>query len=264
MKKIKLFLLISLLGCIVFSCDGRRDFPPLKETGVHLDNPEVFLFPGDTAEIQPTFEPENINPEMEYSWQVKDPELVDFETNDDYSVLITPEETGETTIKILSETNDTISAEAHLIVKSSDPVDITNHATLEVSEENDGGSDADEGSSKLIDDDLHTKFLVDFDSPLSLTLEFEEPEVVNIYALTSGNDASERDPKDWELTGSNDGEDWETLDKREDQSFNERNLTREFTFKNNSEFKYYRISVTENNGGGLFQMSEWQLFSFPD
>ena len=49
-----------------------------------------------------------------------------------------------------------------------------------------------------------------------------EPVAVVHYALISANDAPGRDPKDWTLSGSNDGESWTRLDSRADQDFPDR------------------------------------------
>ena len=46
-----------------------------------------------------------------------------------------------------------------------------------------------------------------------------EPIAVVHYALTSANDSPERDPKDWQLQGSQNGSDWTTLDTQSGQDF---------------------------------------------
>lgn len=84
---------------------------------------------------------------------------------------------------------------------------------------------------------------------------------MNFYQLTSGNDAPNRDPLDWQIQGSEDGENWEVLDERSGQTFSSRNLTREFYFDNDTGYIYYRFNVINNNGGGLFQMSELSFLS---
>ena len=117
-----------------------------------------------------------------------------------------------------------------------------------------------EGSLKIIDNDINTKFLINpYVNDLYMQQEFAEPRVVNKYSLTSANDAAARDPKAWVLTGSNDGTTWEELDSREGESFSSRYLTREYNVDNDVAYKYYRLSVTENNGDGLFQLAEWRL-----
>ncbi len=89
--------------------------------------------------------------------------------------------------------------------------------------ENSGGPTGNEGSLKLIDGDLNSKYLSGYEQPFWVTLEFEEEKVVSFYQLTSGNDAPDRDPRDWQIEGSNDGENWEVLDERVDQKRKEFN-----------------------------------------
>ena len=143
---------------------------------------------------------------------------------------------------------------------ASELIDLTGDATLVVSKDNDGGAEANEGSLKLIDNDINTKFLTGgFPQDFWMQQNFAEAKVANKYTLTSGNDAPDRDMKSWELLGSNDGSNWEVLDTRIDQSWSERNQTREFNFDNTTPYMYYRINVLANNGSSLIQVSEWRM-----
>ena len=139
------------------------------------------------------------------------------------------------------------------------PDDLTGNATLSVTTENNSGADGAEGSKKLIDNDVNTKFLADWNPDFSATQELPEAKVLTKYTLTSGNDAAERDMKNWEISGSDDGENFVVLDTRTDQSFDERNQTKEFYVDNTTAYKYYRWSITELKDGNLFQASEWRL-----
>ncbi|KAL3679882.1 hypothetical protein R1sor_022838 [Riccia sorocarpa] len=57
----------------------------------------------------------------------------------------------------------------------------------------------------------------------------EKSETLAAYEITSANDCSERDPRDWVLEGSNDiGISWRTLDEQKGQTFEERFLTKTF------------------------------------
>ena len=138
--------------------------------------------------------------------------------------------------------------------------DVTRGAVLSVSRDNDAGSTSGEGSLKLTDNDNNSKWLLfNWRGPEWAQQLLLAPEVVKFYSLTSGGDASGRDPKSWKLEGSTDGETWELLDTRENQTFPGRNLTRLFIINNNKAFGYYRWTVNTNNGDGLFQISEWRL-----
>tara|TARA_R110002050_G_scaffold286121_2_gene436334 strand:+ start:104308 stop:106122 length:1815 start_codon:yes stop_codon:yes gene_type:complete len=138
-------------------------------------------------------------------------------------------------------------------------LDYTGDATLTVSKDHVNGPDSAEGSLKVVDGDLGTKFLMEYTEPLWMQQELAEPKIITQYTLTSANDADDRDPKTWELLGSNDGNIWETLDTQTDQVFTDRSQTVLYTFTNNTEYLYYRININENNGGSLFQLSEWRL-----
>lgn len=255
-------IVLSVIVVFVTACEGRREFPELEENGVLIDNTDILLVSGETAEISPRYEP-NINPTREYAWEIDDPSVADIQMNEDFSVTITAQQAGETTLRIVSQDSDNLTAEAKLKVISSEPIDVTDEGTLTVSQENGGGPGAGEGSPKLVDGDENSKYLSEYKLPFWMTLQFDEAKTINVYTLTSGNDAPGRDPRDWQLLGSNDGENWELLDERNGQDFNGRNLTREFYFSNDTAYTYYRLDVTSNNGGGLFQMSEWRVFIFP-
>ncbi len=139
--------------------------------------------------------------------------------------------------------------------------DLTIGAQLKVSKENVDGKDALEGSLKLIDGDLTNKFLIfNYPSDLWVQQELTEELVADKYILTSGNDAEGRDPKDWTLSGSNDEQNWTDLDVRSGESFSDRNQSKEYTFDSSTKYKYYRLSVTANNGETIFQVSEWRLY----
>jgi hypothetical protein len=80
------------------------------------------------------------------------------------------------------------------------------------------------------------------------------------YALTSANDHCARDPKDWVLQGSVDGDTWVTLDQRAGETFSERFLVREFTVANATAYSRYRLYVTGNDGAvGEVQLNRVQL-----
>ena len=132
--------------------------------------------------------------------------------------------------------------------------------TLTVNRENGSGPNAGEGSLKLVDNNTASKFLINpFVSPLWMQFECAAPSMAAQYSLTSGGDAPGRDPKDWKMEGSDNGTDWTLLDTRTGQAFSGRGQTRIFDIANPATFKFYRITVSANNGDGLFQLAEWRL-----
>lgn len=256
-------IILSIAIISLMACEGRRDFPDLIESGVAVDNTDLLLISGETDTIKPRFIP-NIFPARNYGWEIDDPSIADLNMNEDKSVTITARQAGETVIRIVSQDQESLSAEVKLKVIASAPVDITAEAQISVNRENNGGPTGNEGSLKLIDGDLNSKYLSNYVQPFWATLTFEEGKLVNFYQLTSGNDAPDRDPKTWQILGSNDGENWDVVDERTDQTFSSRNQTREFYFENDTAYTHYRFNVLNNNGGGLFQMSEWRLLSIPE
>ena len=203
-------LLIAISIICLCACEGRREFPTLVETGVGFESTDVLLISGQSDTIVARFEP-NIVPQRNYTWSVDDPSVADIKVNADKSATVTATGSGETTIRITSDDADMLTAEARLKVIAGAPVDITNMATISVNRENNGGPNAGEGSLKLVDGDLNSKYLSDYRQPFYMTLKFDDSQLINFYRLTSGGDAPGRDPLDWEIQGSNDGENWVTL-----------------------------------------------------
>jgi predicted alpha-1,2-mannosidase len=116
-----------------------------------------------------------------------------------------------------------------------------------------------EGVTNLNDGDPQTKWLVD--TPASWAqYTLDAPAAVVRYALTSANDAPERDPQDWELQGSADGTAWTTVDQRAGEVFGQRFQTRLFDVANPQAFTFWRLSITAHAGGGnLTQLADWEL-----
>merc|ERR1712060_349154 len=73
-----------------------------------------------------------------------------------------------------------------------------------------GVSPGNEGVDKLMDGDMHTKWL-DFSFPahdpkLSVAcIELDTPSVIAKVSLTTANDSPDRDPQSWIIRGSNTG-----------------------------------------------------------
>lgn len=143
-------------------------------------------------------------------------------------------------------------------------LDVTGKATLTVSRENGGGSGAGEGSPKLVDGDYNSKFLTDgFPQTFWVQLTFPTATRIGAYTITSGNDAPERDMKDFNLAGSNDGTTWTILDTHTGETYPNRNQTKRYEFTNTTAYTRYRINVLANNGSNLIQISEWRLITYP-
>ncbi|WP_018251729.1 GH92 family glycosyl hydrolase [Salinispora mooreana] len=121
-----------------------------------------------------------------------------------------------------------------------------------------GDNPPNETVRRVIDGDASTKWLV-FEPTGWIQARLETPAAVVHYALTSANDAPERDPQDWELQGSTDGDTWVTLDTQTGQDFPERFQTREYRFSNDTEYSHYRLDITANHGTDIVQLADLQL-----
>ncbi len=137
-----------------------------------------------------------------------------------------------------------------------------------------------ENSTKLLDGDINTKFVMGgrdgrwFSYPLATTLTYKKARVVKMYTVGSADNLQTRDPKSWELHGSNDGITWELLDaklmtKNFFDQMTERGATTDaqryrqffyYSISNLKSFTKYRFSITSNWGDPALQINEMQLF----
>jgi hypothetical protein len=131
--------------------------------------------------------------------------------------------------------------------------------TFSTSRENSGGPNAIEASKFAFDGNPETKFLLGSFSTAWLQFELNEAAAANAYTITSANDFVERDPIDWNLQASNDGENWVTLDSRAGEIFEQRFQLRIFRFTNTVAYKFYRLNITRNRSGDAMQMADWSV-----
>ena len=105
-----------------------------------------------------------------------------------------------------------------------------------------------------------TKWCIDQPGDLVVwQVELPEAKSVASYALTSANDIPARDPQDWVLAGSNDGQTWTELDRRKlDQPFESRQQTKSFPLAQPAAYRWYRFSFVPQ-GASHFQVAEIAL-----
>ncbi|MEE6273978.1 GH92 family glycosyl hydrolase [Georgenia sp. MJ206] len=127
-----------------------------------------------------------------------------------------------------------------------------------------GSSPAAEAPPNAADGNPSSKWLT-FAETGTLTYELSEPVSITGYALTSANDAPERDPRDFTVEGSTDGTTWVELDAQTGQAWqvgseNNRGVTKGYELAGRSaEYAYYRLDVTANNGTNIVQLAEFDL-----
>ncbi|SED82343.1 alpha-1,2-mannosidase, putative [Streptomyces misionensis] len=137
------------------------------------------------------------------------------------------------------------------------PGNVNDHVTdVRASGENTGAGEVKEN---LVDGEPGTKWLT-FQPTGWVEFDLDKPVKVADYALTSANDAAERDPRDWTLLGSTDGKDWKSLDTRSGQTFSERFQTRTYDLGDPAEYQHFRLEVSRNNGApDILQLADVQL-----
>lgn len=214
-------------------------------------------------------------PASEYSFTNKltfpsNTSRVDFELSVSWNIISKYE--GKKIAICLELTNPSLhilDPEKKIIVAVIDPSsvlesDVTNLGVLSVSRDHTGGPNNAEGSSKLVDNNVNTKFYqANFVGDLWFQLEFPTPQKIGSYSITSANNLPNRDPKEWNLVGSNDGLNWTVLDTQGPILFANRYMVKRFEIAMPREFRYYRLNITANVGESGFQVAEWRLISIP-
>ncbi len=137
-------------------------------------------------------------------------------------------------------------------------IDITDEDCI-VSRDMSAEAPENEEVENLIDNNKNSKFLV-FKNNTWVRFDCTKAAVLRAYTLTSGDDAPGRDPKKWQLLGSNDGETWTEIDSRSGESFASRKETRQFEFENTNAYKSFKFEF-DNTEGDIFQLSEVELFN---
>ena len=123
------------------------------------------------------------------------------------------------------------------------------------SEENGPG----ETAAKLLDNNSTTKWLTHSDHGW-VVYTFASPTVITDYALTSASDAANRDPKNFAIEASNDGDTWVTLDTQENQAFAARQIEKTYSITPTTAYSRYRLTVSANlDAGNLTQLADWDL-----
>ncbi|MCB9283092.1 MAG: discoidin domain-containing protein [Lewinellaceae bacterium] len=109
------------------------------------------------------------------------------------------------------------------------------------------------------DNDLNTKWLHFVSQNAWISYKNLSGSTLYAYAITSGDDVPERDPKNWMVQGSNNGTNWTTLDQRSGQDFSKRREKRIFALSEPAAFSQYRLYITQNHGDGSIQLQELEF-----
>jgi F5/8 type C domain len=135
---------------------------------------------------------------------------------------------------------------------------LADEAIISVSSEHD--SSGNETGDKAFDGDYSTKWLANGGAPFSADVTLLDGVIVSELGLTSANDAEGRDPENFDLQGSNDGDTWTTIGAWKGQSFALRGERQVFPMPNGRIFTHYRLNISKNFGDDdLMQIGEIEL-----
>ena len=132
----------------------------------------------------------------------------------------------------------------------------------------DPGSSSNEASSKAFDGDLTTKWGAGSSNDLYATCDLGSSVQITGYSIVTANDNAsyhDRNPKSWEILGSNDLSSWDLVSNIVDDStmldvnytpfyFDVSGLTQSYRY-----YKFHLIST--HNPGGFFQISELRYYT---
>ena len=128
------------------------------------------------------------------------------------------------------------------------------------------GNDREEGPEMICDGDVSTKWCIDEpeNMPYTIILDAGTPTDFAEYGFVTGNDTQDypdRNPVTWRVSGSNDKQNWTTIDNQEnDRTLRDEN-EQEYRFKpaKKGQFRYYRFEFLKMADGTRIQLSEINL-----
>lgn len=115
----------------------------------------------------------------------------------------------------------------------------------------------------LIDDRLSTEALFSLDGNKSIAVQYltSMPAILSNYSIAFGNNGTDVYPKSWTLEASNDGNTWEVLDSKSNQTAITSMQLTKYSLSNTEAYSRYRIKMTDIQGDAdTFRLSEWQLY----
>ncbi|MBQ7364922.1 MAG: hypothetical protein IJW46_04935, partial [Clostridia bacterium] len=120
-------------------------------------------------------------------------------------------------------------------------------------------SPANETAANLGDENIATKWLI-FGNTATIYADLGYTCEISSFSLTSANDDQGRDPMNFELYGSIDGEVWIDLFAIEGEIFESRHQSNFYDLYDTGEYRYYKLEITQNHGDPMVQLAEFSLF----
>ena len=110
-------------------------------------------------------------------------------------------------------------------------------------------------------------------SPQWIYVKFSQAYVLSHFTITSGNDATERDPDIWSIQGSNNGTEWTDIFVYNNNGVSPFGSTRHQVVRYNGNgddfatpaaYSYFRYYVSSQISGGMHQINELEFFGDAD
>ena len=118
-----------------------------------------------------------------------------------------------------------------------------------------------EGPARGLGTDRGAKYCQLWDGKAFVSCSLAAPAVVSFYTLSSSNDGESRDPTEWILYGSADGQTWKELDHPREQTFAARFYLKGYTVKNTVPYQHYKLEILAHSGDKDMQFSRFALFT---
>ncbi|MFV0468941.1 MAG: glycoside hydrolase family 76 protein [Dysgonomonas sp.] len=113
--------------------------------------------------------------------------------------------------------------------------------------------------TSLIDNNGNTVYTQDVSSlPAWIQYKSTIPAKLLAYSVVAGYD-SDKDPRNWTLQGSNDGQTWTSIHTRSNITFSQRGERKTYTVSTTSKYIYFRLNVTRLSNTGSTEMIVGEL-----
>ena len=210
-------------------------------TGVSLNPNSVSLFSGSSTTLAANISPANAT-NKNVTWSSNNTIIASV----DATGKVTGNAVGNATVTVTTSDGNktaTCAVTVSAVPTTMDIFDLPGTLTAQ------GDHPPSQTVSMAVDDNLYTKWL-DYANANPTTraswLQYKLTSgqfIVFQYTITSGYDAQERDPRDWNLLGSNDGVNWTVLDTRTGEVFANRTQTNTYSINNTIAFSYYKFQI---------------------
>lgn len=118
-----------------------------------------------------------------------------------------------------------------------------------------------EGPAKGVGSNQNAKYCQVWDGKAFVTVSIAAPASATFYTLSSSNDNESRDPREWVLYGSADGQTWKELDRQKDQAFGARFHLKGYAIKQPESFRHYKLEILAHGGDKDMQFSRFALYT---